>query len=79
MNKNEIKEAVREAFKEELKDFYIDREEHYKQHKCLGKLIELTENTASSAWKSIVCSIIMATIGLTVMGFIYWIGGKIKL
>ena len=32
-DRDAIKEAVREAFKEELEAFYVDRETHYSHHK----------------------------------------------
>lgn len=73
-----IKQTVREAFKEELKDFYIDRETHYKQHEWLGKLIKLSDHCTNTVWKTIINSIVIGTVGLVALGFVCWIGGKIK-
>ena len=53
MEQKEIVEAVREAMREEMKDFYIDRETHYKDHEFILGLREWTKNFKSAFWAKI--------------------------
>jgi archaellum component FlaD/FlaE len=69
MEREAIKEAVKEAFQEELKAFYIDRETHYKQHEWLASMITYCEQCKSVVLKTIVTAIIAGTLGLLWLGF----------
>lgn len=69
MERETIKEAVKEAFQEELKAFYIDRETHYKQHEWLGEMMKYTDQCKSYALKIILTIIITGALGLMFVGF----------
>jgi hypothetical protein len=66
-----IKQAVKEAFQEEMKAFYIDRETHYKQHEWLGEMIKYCEQCKSIIMKIILTLLIGAIFGLMWIGFIF--------
>lgn len=69
MEKDAIKAAVKEAFQEELKDFYIDRETHYKQHEWLGEMMKYSETCKSVILKTILTALIGGLLGLLYLGF----------
>jgi hypothetical protein len=68
-DKETIKEAVREAFQEELKAFYIDRETHYQHHQFLGGIIKWCEQCKSIVLKTIVTAVVGGVIALLVIGY----------
>lgn len=69
MDKDTIKEAIKEAFQEELKAFYIDRETHYKQHEWLGEMMKYTETCKSVVLKAVISIIVAGALGLMFLGF----------
>ena len=69
MEREAIKEAVREAFKEELSAFYIDRETHYKQHEWLKGVMSYCEQCKSVILKTLITIIVGGAIGLMMIGF----------
>lgn len=75
-----IKEAVKEALKEELGQFYIQREEHYQHHLFIAQMIKWSENIKFKILGVIIKAIVIGIIALIVGGFIFWgkshIGGK---
>jgi len=76
MEKEAIKEAVREAFKDELAVFYIDRETHFKQHEFIGKMMEYAETCKSTVLKALITIVVGGAIGLMCLGFYIKQGGK---
>lgn len=64
-----IKIAVKEAMQEEIEDFYIDREVHYKQHKFIEEMINYTEQCKGVVLKTIVTTIVGGAITLMIIGF----------
>lgn len=70
IDKQLIKDAVREALHEEVQAFYIDRESHYLQHKWLQDLITYCDNAKSVVGKTIVSIIVSGAIALMVAGFV---------
>ena len=71
MEKEAIKEAVREAFKEELSSFYIDRETHYKQHEFLKELMEYADTCKSAILRTIITIVVSGALGLMCIGFYF--------
>jgi hypothetical protein len=69
MEREAIKEAVKEAFQEELKAFYIDRETHYKQHEWLGEMMKYTETCKSVVLKAVISILVAGALGLMFLGF----------
>jgi hypothetical protein len=76
MEREAIKEAVKEAFQEELKAFYIDRETHYKQHEFLGDLMKYAETCKSAFLRTVITIVVGGAIGLMCIGFYIKNGGK---
>lgn len=68
----ELKKVVREAIHAELGTYKVDKEQHYKDHLFLRDLREWYDDIRSSFWKSIVGALVMAFLGLLLLGFIFW-------
>jgi hypothetical protein len=71
MEREAIKEAVREALGEELRSFYVDREVHYLHHEFLKSWIDWTKQCKSVVLKTLVTLFIGGIFGLMALGF--WI------
>lgn len=69
MEREAIKEAVREALGEELKAFYIDRETHYQHHEFLKNWIIWTQQCKSAVAKTLVTLFLGGAFGLMALGF----------
>lgn len=69
MEAEEIKKAVKDALREEMKDFYIDRETHYKQHEFIGSMMDFVDQCKGVVLKTVVTIIIGGAIGLMILGF----------
>ncbi len=69
MEREAIKEAVKEALGEELKSFYVDRETHYNHHEFLKGWIEWTQQCKSVAVRTLVTLFIGSAFGLMALGF----------
>lgn len=74
-NYDVIKKAVQDAMKEQMKDFYIDRETHYQHHKFITGLIEWSQSWKSTCMRAVANAIVLGLIGLLLLGYITW-GGK---
>jgi hypothetical protein len=64
-----VKVAVKEALQEELKEFYIDRETHYRQHKFIEEMISYTEQCKGVVLKTVMTTIVGGAITLMIIGF----------
>lgn len=69
MERDAIKEAVKEAFQEELKAFYIDRETHYKQHEWLGEMMKYADTCKSVILRAVLTVLVAGALGLMFLGF----------
>ncbi len=69
MERDDIKAAVKEAFQEELRAFYIDRETHYKQHEFLGNMMDYAETCKNTALKIVITALVSGLLGLMYLGF----------
>jgi hypothetical protein len=78
MQKELIKQAVKEALQEEIKPFYVDREIHYQHHEFIGELIQWSNKIKTTAIGTIVRTLIWGLIGLIILGFIFWGKGHFK-
>jgi hypothetical protein len=76
MERESIKEAVKEALYEELKSFYIDRETHYKQHEWLASMMIYSETCKNVVLKTLITLVISGLAGLMYLGFCIKQGGK---
>ena len=70
-DKEIIKQAVKEAFKEELKQFYVDRETHYQHHLFLTDWIDWTKKCKSAALVTLITLFTTAVFGLMAIGFYF--------
>lgn len=68
-DKEIIKQAVKEAFKEEMKQFYVDREIHYQHHQFIADWIEWTKQCKSTVLKTALTVFMAAALGLMALGF----------
>ena len=69
MEQKEVVEAVRKAMREEMKDFYIDRETHYKDHEFILGLREWTKDFKSAFWTKIANAMAYAVITVIIAIF----------
>ena len=69
MERDAIKEAVKEVFQEELKAFYIDRETHYKQHEWLGEMMKYADTCKSVILRAVLTVLVAGALGLMFLGF----------
>ena len=67
-----INEAVAAAVKNELGDYKIPKEDHYKQHLFLADLMKFANKTRSMVWGFVVRAAVTGIIVLIVFGFIFW-------
>lgn len=73
-----VKRAVEEAMKEQMKDFYIDRERHYKHHEFLQDWMNWAQDTKSTCGKVLTTIIVTGVISLLMVGFVMKVGGYAK-
>lgn len=71
-----VKAAVKQALREELNAFYVDRETHYQHHIFLKGMIAWSEQCKSIALKTIVSGLVGGLIALIIIGFSIWGRGK---
>ena len=73
MTKEHIQEAIEKgiaiAMDAQIKDFYVDREEHYLQHQFLKEFIRVMQTSKRTANRVIVTAIVGSIIMLIVYGF----------
>jgi len=77
-SRNEMKALVKEAMDDKLRDFWVDREEHYQHHKFIAEFIQWLETCKSTITKTVVRGIVLTIIGLIILGFIFWGKTNIK-
>jgi hypothetical protein len=73
----EIKTAVTEAMREEMKDFYIDRETHYQDHMFMKSIREFMENCKVGAIRTVVGTVVLFILGGMAMA-VYFLKSPIK-
>jgi len=76
MERDAIKEAVKEALGEELKAFYIDRETHYQHHKFIADMVKLSEQCKNVVIKTLVGALVLGALGLMIVGMAFKQIGK---
>jgi len=72
-----MKKAVAEAMQENMKNFYIDRELHYKHHEYLEDWIDWTKDWKSCCRKAFAGMLVVGVITCLVIGFVVKIGGHV--
>ncbi len=81
------KQAIKEAFEEEIKPLYVEREQHYKDHLKIQKLktedvIFLTTlrdcvvDIKTTTWRTFIRVIVPAFLGLVTLGAYYYFKHK---
>ncbi len=73
MDRAELKSIVVEALNDEIKPFFVDREQHYQDHIFIKSFREWCDETKSTAWKAVVKGIASIVGLLLIGGFIYWL------
>lgn len=72
LTREELKTIIKEAIDEKLNEFWIDREEHYKQHQFLSSLMKWSETCSNTIVRTCIKCFVSALLILTVAGFIAW-------
>ena len=68
-----IKDAMRDVMQEEMKAFYIDREEHYQHHQFIKGLKTGIEGCQSLVGRITLITIIGGVATVLVLGVVSWI------
>jgi len=71
MDESTVKAAVKEAFKEEMSAFYVEREQHYQDHQFIKELREWCVQTKSTVLKTVVKVVVGGALALLFLGFIF--------
>ena len=74
-----IKTAVRDVMQEEMKAFYIDREEHYQHHQFIKGLKTGIEGCQSMVGRITLITIIGGIATVLVLGVVAWIRKQVGL
>lgn len=74
-----IKTAVRDVMQEEMKAFYIDREEHYQHHQFIKGLKTGIEGCQSLVGRITLITIIGGIATVLVLGVVAWIRKQVGL
>jgi len=72
MDEEMIERAMDKVLKKNLGEFFIEREKHYQHHKFLEDFIAWTEECKKTVTRTVARCLVMALIGLIVMGFVFW-------
>jgi len=72
MIRAEIKEAVKEALREEIEPLYVDREVHYQHHQFIQDLIDWMEDCKGTFRSTVVRALVWGLLSLLVFGFIFF-------
>lgn len=78
MEKQELKDALKEVLDEEIKPFYVDREIHYQHHQFIDGLIEWSSKFKNSFFSTIAKGFAIVIFSLMLLGFIFWGKGHFK-
>lgn len=76
--KTAVSEAVTSAMSAQMKDFYIEREEHYKDHQFIQDLRKLCDSCKGTAVAVVVKGIVGACLFLMMAGVYVWTKGGSK-
>lgn len=68
MTKEELRIAVGEAIEDKLKDFWVDREQHYAHHKFIDKWMKWSDEAEKTVWATIVKTVVLFVLGLIALG-----------
>lgn len=69
MTKEEMRAAVEEAIDGRLKEFWVDRELHYKHHDFIDKWMKWCDDASTTFRRSIIKAIVISVLGLIALGF----------
>ncbi len=72
-SREELKAILTEALQDEIKPFFVEREQHYQDHCFIKSFREWCNETKSTFWKAILKGVVLAVGILLVSGFIYWL------
>lgn len=82
LSAEEIRQAITtgisEAIDTKTKEFYVNREQHYKHHQFIEEFIELMKTSRRTATRVVIVAMVSGVLGLIVMGFWHKIQELIK-
>lgn len=73
----QVADAVTTQMDAKTRSFYVDREKHWKHHEFLDKLIGFFDKASDTALKTIVRMVVVALIGIFLLGIGMWIKSQI--
>jgi hypothetical protein len=65
---NAIASGVNKAIDTKTKDFYVERETHWKHHEALGEFIDFFVLAKKTAWRTFVGFIVLTILSLIGLG-----------
>lgn len=65
----DLKTLVKEAINEEVHEFWVERETHYKHHEFIESWIKWTDRVSNAAVQTLIKSVIIFFLGLLAIGF----------
>ena len=65
----EMKSLIKEAMTEEVHEFFIERETHYRHHEFIESWIKWTDRVSNVAVSTIIKSMVLFVLGLLALGF----------
>lgn len=70
---DELVAQIRGAIKEEMKDFYIERETHYQDHQFIKSLREVFDTSKGEVCKQMANAFVKLLITFIILGFTAWV------
>ena len=71
MTKEELKSTMEEVLDSRLKEFWVDRELHYKHHEFIDRWMKWSDDVNKTIWRSIIKYVVIFIMGLIALGF-FW-------
>ena len=69
MTKDEIRDVIENALESKMKEFWVDRELHYKHHEFIDKWMQWADDTSKTVRHTVITFIILGLLGLLALGF----------
>lgn len=69
MTEEELKNIIDESLDNKFKQYWVDRELHYKHHEFIDKWMKWTDDATKTIWNSILKAVILGILALIALGF----------
>lgn len=68
MDCDELKKMIETVLDNKFKEYWVDRESHYKQHEFIGKWMKWCDLASDTIWKSIIRWVVLGILSLILVG-----------